>query len=66
MKKICRRTYNNEAISEEYYLCPCEDICTDLEEEYWLEYDREKEYNEMKQLEKAVQDGTDIYPDSFY
>lgn len=47
-----------------YPECSCKEICKECSD--WLEHEQEKEEREMKELDRAVQDGTDIYPDSFY
>ena len=31
MNRICKRTYNNEPISEDDFLCPCRDIYEEIE-----------------------------------
>ena len=62
MNKICRNTYNNESLSQDDFLCNCRDSCEDsLDED-----ENDAEYYKLKKFERDINEGTDIYPDSFY
>lgn len=47
-----------------YPECSCEIICKFCKD--WEEHDSQKYNQEMKELDNAVKEGTDIYPDTFY